>query len=306
MFTTMSNARLSVGLEGIGVAERALQKAGAFARERVQGREAVNGSVKPVTIIHHPDVRRMLLTMRALTEAARALAYFAAGKLDVSKRHPDPAVRREAQAIVDLLVPVVKGWGTEVGSEAAALGVQVHGGMGYIEETGAAQYMRDAKIAEIYEGTNGIQANDLIGRKLTRDGGETARQFIASMRSVDGDLSEAGAELALLRSALRDGLGALERTTDWILARQEPRDAAAGAMSYLRLWGTVAGGWQMARAALAARADLAKGEGDPDFLRAKILTARFYGEQILPRASALSAAATAGAATLMAMADSAF
>jgi alkylation response protein AidB-like acyl-CoA dehydrogenase len=296
MFTTMNNARLSVGLEGIGVAERALQKAGAFARERVQGREAVNGNVKPVTIIHHPDVRRMLLTMRALTEAARALAYFAAGKLDVSKRHPDPAVRREAQGIVDLLVPVVKGWGTEVGSEAAALGVQVHGGMGYIEETGAAQYMRDAKIAEIYEGTNGIQANDLIGRKLTRDGGETARQFIASMRSVDGDLSEAGAELALLRSALRDGLGALERTTDWILARQEPRDAAAGAMSYLRLWGTVAGGWLMARAALAARADL----------RAKILTARFYGEQILPRASALSAAATAGAATLMAMADSAF
>jgi alkylation response protein AidB-like acyl-CoA dehydrogenase len=306
MFTTMNNARLSVGLEGIGVAERALQKAGAFARERVQGREAVNGNVKPVTIIHHPDVRRMLLTMRALTEAARSLAYFAAGKLDLSKRHPDADRRAEAQAVVDLLVPVIKGWGTEVGSEAAALGVQVHGGMGYIEETGAAQYMRDAKIAEIYEGTNGIQANDLIGRKLTRDGGETARQFIASMRSVDGNLSEAGAELALLRSALRDGLGALERTTDWILARQEPRDAAAGAMSYLRLWGTVAGGWLMARAALAARADLAKGEGDPDFLRAKILTARFYGEQILPRASALSAAATAGAATLMAMADSAF
>jgi len=306
MFTTMNNARLSVGLEGIGVAERALQKAGAFARERVQGREAVNGSVKPVTIIHHPDVRRMLLTMRALTEAARALAYFAAGKLDVSKRHPDPAVRREAQAVVDLLVPVVKGWGTEVGSEAASLGVQVHGGMGYIEETGAAQYMRDARIAEIYEGTNGIQANDLIGRKLTRDGGEAAKQFIASMRSVDGDLAEAGPELALLRSALRDGLGALERTTDWILARQDPRDAAAGAMSYLRLWGTVAGGWLMARAALAARADLAAHQGDTDFLRAKTLTARFYGEQILPRAQALAAAATAGAATLMEMPDTAF
>ena len=308
MFTTMNNARLSVGLEGIGVAERALQKAGAFARERVQGREAVNGSVKPVAIIRHPDVRRMLLTMRALTEAARALAYFAAGKLDIGKRHPDPEARREAQALADLLVPVVKGWGTEVGSETAALGVQVHGGMGYIEETGAAQYMRDAKIAEIYEGTNGIQANDLIGRKLTRDGGETAKSFIATMRNLDRELAAAGGELAQLRTALHDGLSALEAATAWVLVKQRdnPGDAASGAMSYLRLWGTVAGGWLMARAALAANADLAKGEGDPDFLRAKILTARFYGEQILPRASSLKSAATAGASTLAAMPDTAF
>jgi alkylation response protein AidB-like acyl-CoA dehydrogenase len=306
MFTTMNNARLSVGLEGIGVAERALQKAAAFARERVQGREPVNGEVKPVAIISHPDVRRMLMTMRALTEASRALAYFAAGKLDVSKRHPDPAVRRDAQAVVDLLVPVVKGWGTEIGSEAASLGVQVHGGMGYIEETGAAQFMRDAKIAEIYEGTNGIQANDLIGRKLTRDGGETAKSFIASMRGLDHDLAAAGAELAPLRKALSEGVGALESATDWILARENPRDAAAGAMSYLRLWGTVSGGWLMAKAALAARQDLAAGDGNSEFLRAKILTARFYGEQILPRAASLKAAATAGAATLMEMADTAF
>ncbi|HEX3430962.1 MAG TPA: acyl-CoA dehydrogenase [Rhizomicrobium sp.] len=306
MFTTMNNARLSVGLEGIGVAERALQKAGTFARERVQSRDIAGDNPKPVTIIHHPDVRRMLLTMRALTEASRALAYFAAGKLDVSKRHPDPEVRREAQGIVDLLVPVVKGWGTETGSEAASLGVQIHGGMGYIEETGAAQFMRDAKIAEIYEGTNGIQANDLIGRKLTRDGGETAKSFIVAMHALDGELAEAGKELALLRSALREGLGALERTTDWILARRDPRDSAAGAMSYLRLWGTVAGGWLMARAALAAKADLAAHQGDADFLRAKILTARFYGEQILPRAASLAAAATAGAATLMEMPDAAF
>ena len=306
MFTTMNNARLSVGLEGIGVAERALQRAGAFARLRVQGREPVNGEVKPVAIVRHPDVRRMLLTMRALTEAARALAYYAAGQLDVAKRHPDAEARARAQGIVDLLVPVVKGWGTEVGSEAAALGVQVHGGMGYIEETGAAQYMRDAKIAEIYEGTNGIQANDLIGRKLTRDGGETAKGFIAEMRGIYRDLAEAGPELAPLRSSLVEGVNALDTATAWILAANDPRDAAAGAMSYLRLWGTVAGGWLMARAALAARADLASGEGDSDFLRAKILTARFYGEQILPRASSLAAAATAGAATLMAMPDEAF
>jgi len=306
MFTTMNNARLSVGLEGIGVAERALQKAASFARERVQSRDAASPDPKPVTIIHHPDVRRMLLTMRALTEAGRALAYFAAGKLDVSKRHPDAEVRREAQGIVDLLVPVIKGWGTEIGSEAASLGVQVHGGMGYIEETGAAQFMRDAKIAEIYEGTNGIQANDLIGRKLTRDGGATAKAFIATMRELDRELAFADATLATLRRALCDGVAAVEHATNWILARQDPRDAPAGAIHYLRLWGTVAGGWLMARAALAAEKDLKTGEGDPDFLRAKILTARFYGEQILPRASSLAAAATAGAATLMEMPEDAF
>jgi alkylation response protein AidB-like acyl-CoA dehydrogenase len=306
MFTTMNNARLSVGLEGIGVAERALQKAAAFARERVQGRDGGDG--RPVAIVRHPDVRRMLLTMRALTEASRALAYFAAGKLDISKRHPDPDVRRDAQGIVDLLVPVIKGWGTEIGSETASLGVQVHGGMGYIEETGAAQFMRDAKIAEIYEGTNGIQANDLIGRKLTRDGGETAKSFIASMCEIDRELVVAGAELEPLRLALRDGLTALDAATDWILIRQKdnPHDAAAGAMSYLRLWGTVAGGWLMARAAIAATLDLAANDGDPEFLRSKILTARFYGEQILPRAFSLAATATAGAATLMEMADAAF
>jgi alkylation response protein AidB-like acyl-CoA dehydrogenase len=305
MFTTMNNARLSVGLEGIGVAERALQKAASFARERVQSRDISGADPKPVAIIRHPDVRRMLLTMRALTEAGRALAYFAAGKLDVSKRHPDAAVRLEALAIIDLLVPVIKGWGTEIGSEVASLGIQVHGGMGYIEETGAAQFMRDAKIAEIYEGTNGIQANDLIGRKLTRDGGATAKGFIARMRELDRELA-ADAALTSLRKSLSDGLAALEQATDWILTRQDPRDAPAGAMSYLRLWGTVVGGWLMARAALAAEKDRSAGEGDPGFLRAKILTARFYGEQILPRAASLAAATTAGAATLMEMPEDAF
>jgi alkylation response protein AidB-like acyl-CoA dehydrogenase len=308
MFTTMNNARLSVGVQGLGVAERALQKAASFARERVQSRDIAGEDAKPVTIIHHPDVRRMLLTMRALTEAARALAYFAAARLDLANRHPDPAVRDEAKAVADLLIPVVKGWSTEIGSEAAALGVQIHGGMGYIEETGAAQFMRDAKIAEIYEGTNGIQANDLIGRKLTRDGGAAAKSFIATMQALDHELAAAGSEFSPLCNALAKGLTALQATTEWILARQaaDPRDAAAGAMPYLRLWGTVAGGWLMAKGALAAEAELAAGEGDLAFLRAKITTARFYGEHILPRALALEAEATAGAHTLMAMAEEAF
>ena len=220
MFTTMNNARLSVGLEGVGIAERALQKAAAFARERVQSRDIAGDDPKPVTIIHHPDVRRMLLTMRALTESSRALAYFAAGQLDVAKRHPDEKARDAAQATAELLIPIVKAWSTEIGSEAASLGVQVHGGMGYIEEAGAAQFMRDAKIAEIYEGTNGIQANDLIGRKVARDGGATAKAFIATMRALDAALAD-NRELSSLRAALAKGLDALQSATAWILGTPE-------------------------------------------------------------------------------------
>src|SRR6202034_4359292 len=191
---------------------------------------------------------------------------------DIPKHHSDPETRKARQAIVDLLIPVVKGWSTEVGSEVAAIGVQVHGGMGFIEETGAAQYMRDAKIAEIYEGTNGIQANDLIGRKLTRDGGATAKALIGRMRDIDGKL--AGAEFATLRAALAEGVTLLDSATDWILEHQkgDPRDAAAGAVPFMRLWGTVAGGWMLSEGALAAKAELGNG-GDDDFLQAKIVTA---------------------------------
>src|ERR1700761_142645 len=217
MFTMMNNARLAVGLEGVAIAERGTPRAANFARERVQSRDIAGTDATPVTIIHHPDVRRMLLTMKGLTEVSRALADLAAASTDVAKRHPDPAARQRRQAIVDLLIPIVKGWGTEVGSEVAAIGVQVHGGMGFIEETGAAQYMRDAKIAEIYEGTNGIQANDLIGRKLTRDGGVTAKTFITHMKEWDGKLAAAGSEFAGLRAALAEGLAALDSATDWIL-----------------------------------------------------------------------------------------
>jgi alkylation response protein AidB-like acyl-CoA dehydrogenase len=308
MFTMMNNARLAVGLEGVAIAERATQRAAAYARDRVQSRDVAGADAKPVTIIHHPDVRRMLLTMKSLTEASRALAYLAAASLDIAKRHPDAETRQRRQAMVDLLIPVVKGWSTEIGSEVASIGVQVHGGMGFIEETGAAQYMRDAKIAEIYEGTNGIQANDLIGRKLTRDGGATAKILIGRMRDIDGKLAAAGAELATLRAALAEGVALLDSATDWILEHQkgDPRDAAAGAVPFMRLWGTVAGGWMLAQGALAAKADIDAGGGDDKFLKAKIVTARFYGEHILPRASSLKVAATAGSATLMEMAEDAF
>ena len=308
MFTMMNNARLAVGLEGVAIAERATQRAAAYARDRVQSRDIAGTDAKPVTIIHHPDVRRMLLTMKSLTEATRALAYLAAASIDLAKRHPDLETRQHRQALVDLLIPVVKGWSTEVGSEVAAIGVQVHGGMGFIEETGAAQYMRDAKIAEIYEGTNGIQANDLIGRKLTRDGGATAKTLIGRMRDIDGLLAAAGTEFATLRAALAEAVALLDTATDWILEHQkgDPRDAAAGAVPFMRLWGTVAGGWMLAQGALAAKADIDAGGGDDKFLKAKIVTARFYGEHILPRASSLKVAATAGSATLMEMAEDAF
>ena len=308
MFTMMNNARLAVGLEGVAVAERAYQKAAEFARERIQGRDIAGEAPESVAIIRHPDVRRMLMTMRALTEASRALAYYAAGKLDIATRHPDDEAKQAAQARVDLLIPIVKGWCSEVGSEAAWNGVQVHGGMGFIEETGAAQFMRDAKIAEIYEGTNGIQANDLIGRKLARDGGAEAKAMINEMRDLDGMLADAGDDLASLRAALNHGVQSLENATDWLLEahKRDLRDAAAGAVPYMRLWGTVAGGWLMAKAALAASVDLNAGEGDPAFLKAKITTATFYGERILPRAAALDAETTAGAGSLMALADEAF
>jgi 3-(methylthio)propanoyl-CoA dehydrogenase len=308
MFTMMNNARLAVGLEGVAIAERATQRAVAYAKDRVQSRDVAGTDATPVSIIHHADVRRMLLTMKSLTEASRAIAYLAAASIDIAKHHADPETRKARQAIVDLLIPVVKGWSTEVGSEVAAIGVQVHGGMGFIEETGAAQYMRDAKIAEIYEGTNGIQANDLIGRKLTRDGGVTAKAFIARMRDIDAALADAGPEFATLRSALADGIAALDSATDWILEAQkgDPRDAAAGAVPFMRLWGTVAGGWLLAQGAVAAKAELDAGEGDPKFLKGKIVTARFYGEHILPRSSSLKAAAIAGGNTIMEMAEEAF
>ncbi|MCB2099163.1 MAG: acyl-CoA dehydrogenase [Parvularculaceae bacterium] len=307
MFTMMNNARLSVGLEGVAICERAYQKAASFARERIQSRDIAGDDPDPVAIIRHPDVRRMLMTMRSLAQAGRALAYYAAGKLDIAHRAGDAAVREAAQSRVDLLIPIVKAWCTENGSEAAWNGVQVHGGMGFIEETGAAQFMRDAKIAEIYEGSNGIQANDLIGRKVSRDGAVEAKKMIAEMREIDAALADSGETIAGLRANLAKSIDALERATDWLLAqyKNDVRNAAAGAMPYIRLWGVTLGGWLMARSTLAAQAALAAGESDAAFLRDKIVTANFFGERILPRAAAYEAETTAGAASLMAIADAA-
>lgn len=289
MFTMMNNARLGVGLEGVAIAERAYQQARDYAQQRVQSRDIAGDDPRPVTIIHHPDVRRMLLAMRCQTEAMRLLNYHAAGLLDLAKRHPDPAERDATQRLVDLLIPVCKAWSTDLGVEVASLGIQVHGGMGFIEETGAAQHYRDARIAPIYEGTNGIQANDLMGRKLGRDGGETARRFIAEMRKLDAALAAAKTvEISSLGTPLREGLNTLAAATDWMVETQgkDVHAAAAGAVDYLRLFGVVTGGWHMARAAIEAARRLGNGDGDPSFLKAKLVTARFYADTVLARAPA--------------------
>jgi hypothetical protein len=297
MFTMMNNARLNVGLQGVAIAERAYQQARDFARQRVQGRPVTATEGGPFPILHHPDVRRMLLLMRAETEAMRALAYYTAGAIDRARHHPDHAVRERQQRRVDLLIPAVKGWCTDLGVEIASLGVQVHGGMGFIEETGAAQHLRDARIAPIYEGTNGIQANDLVGRKLLRDQGAAARELIADMRALDGELAGApGDDLAALRPPLAAAFDAFEQATFWMVEHgtsDAPR-TLAGAAPYLKQAGTVVGGWLMAKAALAAARRRSERRGDAGFNAAKLVTARFYAEHVLPGATALLPAITGG------------
>jgi 3-(methylsulfanyl)propanoyl-CoA dehydrogenase len=281
MFTMMNSERLLVGVQGVAIAERAYQQALDYARNRVQGHPAgLKRDAGPVPIIHHPDVRRMLLSMRAGIEAMRALTYLAAAAIDASRRAGDSEARFRAERRADLLIPVVKAWCTDLGVEIASTGVQVHGGMGYIEETGAAQYLRDARIAPIYEGTNGIQAGDLVARKLGRGGGEAARALFAEMRATLAELDGA-AGLEPVHRPLAAGLDALEQATEYLVAADPPL-AAAGASPYLALFGTVTGGWLMARLALAARK---RGEAG-DFAAARLATARFYAEQYLARAPA--------------------
>ena len=297
MFTMMNEARQKVGLQGLGIADRAYQAARTYAKERVQGRPAGQRGGDRVTIIHHPDVRRMLLTMKSQIEAMRAFGYVLAADIDRAHGDPDSSERQFRQARVDLLTPVLKGWCTELGVEIASLGVQVFGGMGFIEETGASQYLRDARIAPIYEGTTGIQASDLVGRKLTMGNGSAMAALIADMRSVMGQLGNAeGADFATIRDHLAAGIQALEQATEWLLQTigRDPDEALAASFSFLMLTGYVCGGWQMARAALAAQAGLASGQ-DEGFYRAKIATAVFYAQQILPKSSALLAAVRSGA-----------
>jgi 3-(methylthio)propanoyl-CoA dehydrogenase len=302
MFIMMNAARFGVGLEGVAIAERSFQRALAFAKERLQGRDVATGG-KTVPIIRHPDVRRMLMLMKSQTEAMRALAYVVAAALDFASKSEGETAKQH-QAFVDLMIPIVKGWSTETGIEVASLGVQVHGGMGFVEETGAAQYLRDARITTIYEGTTGIQAMDLVGRKIAREGGATARQWLASLKAFDAELARSGsAEIQGLRRQLAEGVQALADCVEFIVAEKNPHAAFAGAVPFLKLAGIVAGGWQMARSALAAERKMAQ---DKSFYQAKIATARFYGDHVLVQAPALRDMVVKGSAGVMALSDDQF
>lgn len=306
MFVMMNYARLSVGLEGIGVAEAAYQLARAYARERIQGTPIGMDASQRAAIVHHPDVRRMLMTMKTQVEAMRAVAYTTARSIDFAHRHPDASVRAYHQARLELLTPVVKGWSTELSVELTSLGVQVHGGMGYVEETGAAQYLRDARITTIYEGTTGIQAGDLVGRKIFRDGGRAARTLIEEIRALDAQLTANDDPVwVVLRSSLASGANALSQAVDWILAvtKAAPRLPAIASVHVLRLFGTVVGGYQMARAALAAKALLDAGNGDAGFLSAKIVTARIYAEQVMPQLHGLLPTIVGSSESVMALSE---
>jgi len=305
MFIMMNAARYAVGLQGIGLSELAYQQALWYARERVQGSELGSKSREGVAIVRHPDVRRMLLLMKSQTEAMRAVACVVAAATDTARCHPEVERRAANQAFVDLMIPIVKGWSTENSIDIASLGIQVHGGMGYVEETGAAQIFRDARITTIYEGTTGIQAADLMGRKVARDGGATIRRVISEMRQVEAQLAaESSPDLSAIAGRLREGIAALEAAVEFVLATygKDVRRASVGAVPFLTLFGTVAGGWQMARSALAAHRHVAAGRGD-GFLRAKIATARFYADQVLTRAAGLSQAVVAGAEGALAIED---
>lgn len=304
MFIMMNAARFNVGLEGLGDAERAYQRAVVYARERVQGTEVgVRGGPK-VPIIKHPDVRRMLMSMRSRIEAMRALAYVTAAAQDNAHGNPDRSVREQSHAFADLMIPVVKGWCTESAIDIASMGIQVHGGMGYIEETGAAQHLRDARITSIYEGTTAIQANDLVGRKIAREQGATIKRVIGQMRvdagQLDGDLAKIGARQTV-------AIDALEKVVSWIVGNYvaDPKAVHLGSVPFLHLFGIVAGGWQMGRAAVVARKQQLTGDADP-FLLAKLATARFFAEHFLTQAEGLAESVMCGAVGALEMADDSF
>lgn len=289
MFIMMNAARYGVGLQGIGVSERAYQRAVQYARDRVQSRP-VDGSVAgSAAIIHHPDVRRMLMTMRSVTEACRAMASTAAAAYDAAHHHPDAEVRKANAAFYEFMVPLVKGYSTEMSLEVTSLGVQVHGGMGFIEETGAAQYYRDAKILTIYEGTTAIQANDLVGRKTARDGGENAKAIAAQIAKTEAELRASGSAAALsMADRLQSAREAFLQVVDFVVgkAKASPNAVYAGSVPYLMLAGNLMAGWQMGRAMLVAQDKLSQGEDVP-FMQSKIATAQFYGEHILTRTASL-------------------
>ncbi len=305
MFTMMNHARINVGLQGIAIAERAYQHALDYARTRVQSAK-FGGGREPVRIIEHADVRRMLMTVKANNEAARAIAYLNASAVDRAHAEPDPERRKAAQGLADLLTPVTKAFATDIGVEMASLALQVFGGMGFVEETGAAQHYRDSRIAPIYEGTNGIQALDLVGRKLGMDDGTHWRSLFAGERAFIKALPKDG-ELGQLKPYLDDALEALQTATVWLVGNDGPKlgDNAAAATPYLRMFALTIGGCLLARQAVHASQRLEAGEGDPAFLKAKIVTARFFAEQLLPAAPAMLGPITRGDALLFAIPEEA-
>lgn len=312
MFIMMNSARYAVGMQGIAIAERAYQKAVQFAKDRVQSRP-VDGSLPGSgPIIAHPDVKRMLMTMRAYTEGCRAMAAVAAAAYDAAHHHPDAATRKQNQSFYEFMVPLVKGYSTEMSLEVTSLGVQVHGGMGFIEETGAAQYYRDAKILTIYEGTTAIQANDLVGRKTSRDGGQTARAIAGQIEVTEAELRAQGGAAALaVAKRLQAARLALLDVIDFVAgnSKASPNAVFAGSVPYLMLAGNVVAGWQMARALLVAEQALASGDaGDfgADFMRAKITTARFYADHLLTKAPGIRDSIVEGADSVTALAVDAF
>jgi alkylation response protein AidB-like acyl-CoA dehydrogenase len=312
MFIMMNSARYAVGMQGIAIAERAYQKAVQFAKDRVQSRP-VDGSLPGSgPIIAHPDVKRMLMTMRAYTEGCRAMAAVAAAAYDAAHHHPDADTRKQNQSFYEFMVPLVKGYSTEMSLEVTSLGVQVHGGMGFIEETGAAQYYRDAKILTIYEGTTAIQANDLVGRKTSRDGGQTARAIAGQIEVTEAELRAQGGAAALaVAKRLQAARLALLDVIDFVAgnSKASPNAVFAGSVPYLMLAGNVVAGWQMARALLVAEQALASGDaGDfgSDFMRAKITTARFYADHLLTKAPGIRDSIVEGADSVTALAVDAF
>ena len=305
MFTMMNHARLEVGMQGVGIAERAYQRALAYAKERVQGNAP--GIEGRVTIIHHPDVRRMLMQMRSLTEASRALAYVSAAEYDRAHKETSEQERAKHRRRIGLLTPVAKAWSTEISQEVASLGVQVHGGMGFIEETGAAQYLRDSRILTIYEGTTGIQGLDLMGRKILGDKGMALAELIAEINAFNLELESRGADLTVIGEPLSRSLKAFEEVSHWFLQEASNDADLAGSISvnYLMLMGYVVCGWLMARSAVAAKQHLDAG-ADDEFYRNKIKTATFFAEHILPRCEGLKYSVQAGSGSIMSISIDAF
>ncbi len=300
MFIMMNAARFAVGMQGVAIADRAYQKAVQYAKDRTQSKDLA-GSEGPVAIIHHPDVKRMLMTMRAYTEGSRAMAYMAAALSDEAHHGPDEAMRQQSLAFYEYMVPLVKGFSTEMSVEVASLGVQVHGGMGFIEETGAAQFYRDARILPIYEGTTAIQANDLVGRKTYRDGGKVAKSIAALIKQTEAELANSGTPAAkVMLKHLAVARASFETVVDYVVVnfKTDIKGVFAGSVAYLRLAGLLMSGWQMARALLAAEAKL---DSDKEFFSAKVATARFHAEYLLSQVPGIAVSILEGGATVNAL-----